>query len=109
MLAQARLDNQHIRWKHFCGIFTNRYDSVTKQNGISNRLVILKMEDVKDEDDDDYAALDKHIARIDQLTPMARPKDRADKAKVRFLSSAINGTTCGLAALQRLPAEPSYQ
>lgn len=67
------------------------------------------MEDVREEDDDEYAALDRLTTRIDQLTPMARPKDRDDEAKVRFLSSAVNGTAWGLSALQRLPAERSYQ
>lgn len=40
---------------------------------------------------------------------MAGPKDRDGDAKVRFLSSALNGTTWRLPALQRLSAEPSYQ
>lgn len=52
----------------------------------------IKMSDVKDKEDDDYAALEKLTNRIDQLAPMARLKDRDDEAKVRFLSSAVNGT-----------------
>lgn len=42
--------------------------------------------------DDDYAAMDTLTARIDQTATMAIPKDRNDKIKVRFLTSAVNGT-----------------
>lgn len=52
----------------------------------------LKMSNVKDDAEDDYAALDKLIARMDQLGLMARPKDRDDEAKVRFLTRAVNST-----------------
>lgn len=62
-------------------MFTNRYYSVTKQNEISNQLLTLKMSDVRDDDDDDYAALDKLKSRIDQLASIGRPKDRDDGAK----------------------------
>lgn len=42
--------------------FSNRYDSVTKQSEISSQLMALKMSDVKDDEDEGYAALDKLIA-----------------------------------------------
>lgn len=80
-------------------MFTNRYESVTKQNKMSNRLLTLRMSDVRDDEDDDYAALDKPTSRIDQLALKTRPKKRDDKAKVRFLTGAVNGTIWGLSAL----------
>lgn len=45
---------------------------MTKQVHVSNRLEDLKIEDVKEHDNDDYAALDNRTRRISQLVIMVK-------------------------------------
>lgn len=67
------------------------------------------MGDVREEKDNDYTALYRLSSIIDQLVPMVRLKDKDDKAKVRFLTNAVNKTTWRLSSLRSLPAEQWYQ
>lgn len=85
MMEQARTINTELKWRQLCDSFGNRYALMTKQTKISNWLDSLKIKDVKAEGEDNYEAVDKLTARINQLVPMARIKDRDDEAKVRFL------------------------
>lgn len=62
--------NQTATWKQLCVTFANRYDSVTKQNAISNRLMMLRMNDMRGEDDFAYTALYKLPLRTVQLISM---------------------------------------
>lgn len=70
---------------------------------------MIKLEDVIDNEDDDYMALEKLTQRIDQLATMARKKYKHNQAKVHFITRAIISAQLGLSALQITPNEPSYQ
>lgn len=84
MIAKSKETGTVIRWEQLVDSFTNSYASKTKQTEISNRLEALKIDDVREDNDDGYAALDLHTKTINQLAPMTKIKDRDDKAKVRF-------------------------
>lgn len=71
-------------------MFSSRYDSIAKQTEISNRLMTIKMNDVKEEENDNYAASKKFTTRNEQLAPMNPFKNGDEEIKVRFLSSAVN-------------------
>lgn len=72
--------------KIVCESFATRFASITKQTEISSSLDVIRFEDVRSEEDDDYMALEKVTPKIDQLAPMARRRDRDDKLKLRFLT-----------------------
>lgn len=55
---------------------TSRYAPLTKQTGIINRLEATTVEEVREDDEDYYAALDKLTKRINEIAPRARIKDR---------------------------------
>lgn len=67
-------------------MFLARFASMTKQCKISNRLDAIKLEDVREEEGDDYVVLEKLTRRINQLASMARIMDKDDEAKIRFLN-----------------------
>lgn len=64
---------------------------MTKQRQISHQLDTIQLEDIGDDENDDYMALGRLAQRIYQLSPMARIKGRDDEAKVRFLTRAMVG------------------
>lgn len=72
--------------------FGSSYASLTKKEVISNRLKAIKIDDVKEDDEDDYAALDRLTRRINRLVLIAREKDRDNEAKVRFVTKAVTRT-----------------
>lgn len=76
---------------------------------MSNKLDALRINDVREEGEDDYEALDKFIQWISQLALMARAENRDDEAKVRLLTKAVTATEWGVNVQQRIPAEPSFQ
>lgn len=108
IINAAKETSTPMRWSYLCELFAARYSSFSKQTAISNRLESLRLNDVREAGDDNYAALDKPTTMINQLCPMARVKDRDDEAKVRFLSRAVIGTAWGLSALQRIPSKLPY-
>lgn len=76
--------------------FANCYASITNLMEISNRLEAIRIDDDRENDEDDCAALERLTKRIKQLPPTTRIKDRHDEAKVRFLSKTVAGTRWGL-------------
>lgn len=53
---------------------------------------MLKIDDLREEDEDEYKVLGKLAKRINQLRPTAKPKDRDDQLRVRFPTKAVEGT-----------------
>lgn len=82
---------------------------MTNQMEISNRLDLIRLEDVRCEEDDEYIALKKLPQRIDQMAAMAQGKDRDDEAEVEFLTRVVISTEWELSALQRAPNDLLYQ
>lgn len=64
----------------------NRYDSTTEQSGLSRTLMSLKMGYVRNDDYEYYAVLDKLTCKIDQLSSIARTKERDDKAEAILIT-----------------------
>lgn len=89
--------------------FAGRYSSDAKRGEISARLTQLSLEDCRDNEEDDYAALESLVARIDRLAPMAKKKDRDEDAKIGFLKEAVVGTQWGLRAASMLPHNHTFQ
>lgn len=80
-----------------------RSDALPSQKAeISSRLDALTIAKVRNKDEDKYEALDKLTKIVNHLASMARPKERDDEAKVRFLTKAVEGTECGLNFQQRI-------
>lgn len=69
----------------------------------------MKIDDVWEDDEDDYAALDKITERNKQLASVSRVKVNDNKAKVRFLAKAVAGKQWVLHVQQRNPVDPSFQ
>lgn len=57
---------------------------------------MIKLEEVRGIDDDDYVVLEKLTRHIKQLATTARTKNQDDEAKVRFLTKVVIGTPWGL-------------
>lgn len=89
--------------------FTCKYASLTKQTEISSNLEAITIQNVREDDKDDYAALDKLAKRINKLAPMARIKDCDDEENMKFLIKAVSGTKWRLHAKQKIPTGPSFQ
>lgn len=89
--------------------FASCYTSLTRKADISSSLEVINIEDVRNDDEDDYATLERPTKRVNELAPMARVKDKDNEAKVRLLTKAVSGTRWGLHAQQRVPVEPSFQ
>lgn len=97
-------------WGFIITAFNDKYFSTEKKEEISNQLAHLKIEDCrKGEEVDDHKCLDRLIERINELTPMVRPKYRDEEAKVRILRDANMGTEWGLRASARVTYRKSYQ
>lgn len=89
MIAKYRESETHVTWQQMTESFTRRYASLTKQAEISNRLEAITIEDVSEDDKDDYTVLDKLTKRINELELIDRIKDHDDEAKVRFLTREV--------------------
>lgn len=89
--------------------FTNRYASLTRKTEIGNRLEVIRIEDVREDDEDDHVALDKLTKRINELAPITRARNRDNERKVKFLRKAVSETKWGLHAQQRIQIKPSFQ
>lgn len=109
MFEKSKKTGTTISWKQLLDSFTSRYTSITKQTKISNRLKALQIEDVREDNDDDYAALYRLTKRINELAPVNRFKGRAYEAKVRFLTKEVAETTWWLKAQRRIPPWPSFK
>lgn len=84
--TRSRGTRASVAWRQMVEKFKNSYASSTKRMELGNRLKAIGINDAREDDEGDYAALEKLIERISQLKPMAIPKDHEDEAKVRFLT-----------------------
>lgn len=59
----------------------------------------LKIGDCRDDENitDDHAALENVVDHINQLAPLAKPKDHVEEAKIRFFANMCEERTvvCG--------------
>lgn len=63
-------------WRNILTELEQIYTSDEKQDEISSRIAHITIDDCKEKNyDDDHAALDKLIERINKLTPMEKRKD----------------------------------
>lgn len=76
---------------------------------MSNQLDALRIDDVREYDDDYYVSIDRLTSNINLIAPMSRLKDRDDEQRTGFLTGAVAGTPRGLSAIQRTPSKPLYQ
>lgn len=71
------LTSNNVNWNHMLQAFSEIYFSEDKQAEISVRLAAITIKDCQTEGvEDDHAALDFLVERINLLTQMARSKDR---------------------------------
>lgn len=54
-VMKAKSDGLRMKWKHLCDLIAARYASATKQMEISKRLDSLKIDDVREMNDDNCA------------------------------------------------------
>lgn len=66
-------------------LFSQWYDSATKQEEVLDELVLLKLNGFKGEKDDDNEALTKLVDRIARLYPLSIPSDRKETIGKDFL------------------------
>lgn len=64
--------------------FANWYVSLTNQAEIGSSLKVINIENARNDDEDDYAALERLTKRINKLAPTARAKDREENQKSGF-------------------------
>lgn len=83
--SQVRSTDQMITWKQSRNTLKSRNDPVNKQNKILNRSPSLKMDNVRDENDYDYALANELTVRVYQLAHTAHSKvsDRVMFSKLR--------------------------
>ena len=91
--------NKSMSWGGMLQKFNDRFASETKRERMSLFLQIYSFER---EHSDSSQALEKLIAQINKISPMARERDRADEAKSIFLKSAIISRSWGVNALASL-------
>lgn len=109
MIAKSKETETTVRWKILVDSIKSKCASITKKAEISSRLEAMRIEDVRKDNDVDYAALVGSTKRINQLAPIARSKDNDYEAKVRFMTKAVTRTTRGLHAQQRILPQQSFQ
>lgn len=59
LISTAKQNRAPLKWKQLVEVFAARFSLITKQTEILNRLEVLKLGDVRNEGDGEYAAIDK--------------------------------------------------
>lgn len=83
-------------WQNVEALFTNSFDSATKQEEVSDDLAALKIEDYMLDDCSNKDAIKRLIYCIATSVPLALPSNRNDTLQKKFLKLAVNGTEWGL-------------
>lgn len=107
-LFDAHFEIDHTNWTTIDNLFTQRYDSTTKQEEVSDELTALKLEDFKNEKNDDKEALSKLVDRIAKLYQLSIPSDRNEAMQKRFLQRAVSGKDWALHADKQASTVQSY-
>lgn len=79
-------------WSRINHLFSQWYDSATKQKEFSDKLALLILEHYKKINDGDKDALTKSVGRIAKSYPLSFPSHRNEAMQKRFLKKAVSGS-----------------
>ena len=103
-------DQKPVTWGEIVKKFTNRFSSEVKRERMSTFLQTVQVYQFEQTERGAAQALEKLIAQLEKIAPMAMKRDRTDEAKVVFLKRAVMSRSWGVSALASLKGQRySYQ
>lgn len=79
-------------------LFISRFDSVAKQEEVSDELATVRVSDFQKDDENNKDGLAKLFDIITTLIPLSLPSDLSDSMQKIFLKGTLNGTDWALHA-----------
>lgn len=89
LITIVRKTETALKWKIISASFATSHASLKKQTEGLNKLHVIRLEDVRDKENNYYTALHKLTRGVDQLASMTCINNRDDDAEERFLTCAI--------------------
>ena len=91
-----------LTWGDIVLKFSNKFALEVQRESTSQHLQSVQLQHFESAHGGTTAKLEKLIASIDKVAPMAKKRDRTDEARAGFLQSAVMPRKCGVNAMASL-------